>query len=107
MKHVTDILPKRLGLGLSRRSGNANGPSEVLLKAASEDTATVLAGLRTELTGLAIMAIGIWLPFSPFATALGFAGLPALYWPLIVTTLFLYVVLTQAVKMWLLKKAWI
>ena len=53
------------------------------------------------------MAIGIWLPFSPFAAALGFASLPGLYWPLLLVTLFLYVLLTQGVKTWLLEKAWI
>lgn len=30
-----------------------------------------------------------------------------LYWPLLLAPLFLYVLLTQGVKMWLLKKAWI
>jgi hypothetical protein len=33
--------------------------------------------------------------------------LPPLYWPLLLGTLFLYVLLTQAVKVWLLKRAWI
>ncbi len=59
------------------------------------------------LTSLAIMAVGVWLPFSPFSSALGFVRLPPLYWPLLVATLALYVLLTQGVKMWLLKKAWI
>jgi Mg2+-importing ATPase len=65
------------------------------------------ASLPLTLTSLAIMAIGVWLPFSPFAQALGFHALPHLYWPLLLSTLSLYVLLTQAVKMWLLKKAWI
>jgi P-type Mg2+ transporter len=65
------------------------------------------ASLPLTLTTLAIMAVGIWLPFSPFAAALGFAALPHLYWPLLLATLFLYVLLTQGVKMWLLRKAWI
>jgi len=65
------------------------------------------ASLALTLTSLAIMAVGIWLPFSPFAEALGFAALPHLYWPLLLGTLFLYVALTQAVKMWLIKRAWI
>ena len=59
------------------------------------------------LTSLSIMGIGMWLPSSPFASALGFTALPPLYWPLLVATLSLYVVLTQTVKMWLLRKAWI
>jgi len=58
-------------------------------------------------TTAVIMAVGAWLPFSPIAAWLGFAPLPPLYWPLIVLTLFCYVVLTQSVKAWLLRKTWI
>ena len=65
------------------------------------------ASLPLTLTSLAIMAVGIWLPFSPFAAALGFVKLPPLYWVLLFATLSLYVLLTQSVKMWLLKRAWI
>jgi Mg2+-importing ATPase len=59
------------------------------------------------LTSLAVMAVGIWLPYSPFASALGFVALPPLYWPILITTLALYVTLTQTVKKWLLEKAWV
>ncbi|HTP26798.1 MAG TPA: magnesium-translocating P-type ATPase [Anaeromyxobacteraceae bacterium] len=65
------------------------------------------ASLPLTLTSLAIMAFGVWLPSSPFAASLGFAELPHLYWPLLLATLFLYVLLTQTVKVWLLRKAWI
>jgi P-type Mg2+ transporter len=65
------------------------------------------ASLPLTLTTVAIMAVGVWLPFSPFAEALGFTGLPPLYWPFIALTLLLYVFLTQGVKTWLLRKAWI
>ena len=54
-----------------------------------------------------IMMLGVWLPFSPLGPILGFTPLPALYWPLIVVTLFCYVALTQTVKMWLLRKGWV
>ncbi|MGA2064516.1 MAG: magnesium-translocating P-type ATPase [Thermoguttaceae bacterium] len=54
-----------------------------------------------------IMAVGAWLPFSPIAHWLGFRALPPLYWPLLVATLFCYVLLTQGVKTWLMRKAWI
>lgn len=54
-----------------------------------------------------IMAIGIWLPSSPIGPWLGFTPLPLLYWPLLALTLFCYVLLTQGVKMWLIRKAWI
>jgi Mg2+-importing ATPase len=65
------------------------------------------ASLPLTLTSILIMAVGIWLPFSPLAGPLGFTALPPLYWLLILLTLFCYVLLTQSVKMWLLKKAWI
>ncbi len=59
------------------------------------------------LTSVIVMAIGVWLPHSPFAAGLGFVGLPGLYWPLIVLTLLCYVVLTQFVKKYLSKRGWI
>jgi P-type Mg2+ transporter len=58
-------------------------------------------------TTTVIMMIGMWLPISPFATSLGFKPLPSLYWPLLALTLLCYVLLTQGVKVWLLRKAWI
>jgi Mg2+-importing ATPase len=54
-----------------------------------------------------IMAIGIALPYTPLGDYLGFTPLPLLYWPLLALSLFGYVVLTQAVKMWLVRRKWI
>ena len=54
-----------------------------------------------------IMMVGMYLPFSPVASALDFRPLPHLYWPLLVLTMLCYIFLTQSVKMWLLRKAWI
>jgi Mg2+-importing ATPase len=59
------------------------------------------------LTTLAIMAFGIWLPWSPLAGALGLSRLPGLYWPILLLTLLSYVGLTQVIKMWLLRRKWI
>lgn len=59
------------------------------------------------ITSIIVMIIGIWIPYSPFAGSLGFTPLPGLYWPLIALTLICYVVLTQTVKNFLLKKAWL
>ena len=42
-----------------------------------------------------------------FTTALGFTQLPPLYWPILLVTLLVYMVLTQAIKVWLLRKHWI
>jgi len=53
------------------------------------------------------MAFGAWLPYSPVASALGFTPLPWLYWPILALTLLAYMGLTQAIKVWLLKKNWI
>ena len=53
-------------------------------------------------TTVLIMAVGVWLPFSPLASVLGFTPLPQLYWPLLIVTLASYVVLTQLVKMLLI-----
>jgi P-type Mg2+ transporter len=54
-----------------------------------------------------IMATGIAIPFTPLGSYLGFTALPPLFWPLLAVTLLCYVVLTQLVKMWLLKRTWI
>jgi Mg2+-importing ATPase len=58
-------------------------------------------------TTLSIMALGMWLPHSPLASSLGLTALPRLYWPILLVTLLSYVCLTQAIKVWLLRKKWI
>ncbi len=58
-------------------------------------------------TTLAIMALGMGLPYSPLGAALGFAHLPRMYWPILLLTLLSYVGLTQVIKVWLLRKQWI
>src|ERR1700674_3802015 len=65
------------------------------------------ASLPLTLTTLSIMAFGMWLPYSPIASALGFTALPRMYWPILALTLLAYVGLTQGVKVWLLRKQWI
>ena len=57
-------------------------------------------------TTLSIMALGIWLPYSPLASSLGLTGLPRMYWPILLLTLLAYVGLTQVIKVWLLRKKW-
>jgi Mg2+-importing ATPase len=59
------------------------------------------------LTSLLIMAVGIAIPMSPLGHYLGFTTLPPLYWPFLALTLVCYAVLTQGVKMWLLRRRWI
>ena len=55
----------------------------------------------------AIMAIGVLIPFTPLGPYLGFTTLPPLYWPLLALTLLATSLLTQAVKTWLLRRAWV
>ncbi|MGB9275747.1 MAG: HAD-IC family P-type ATPase [Terrimicrobiaceae bacterium] len=65
------------------------------------------ASWQLTVTTVIVMGIAMWLPFSPVAAALGFTQLPLLYWPILFLTVLCYVVLTQVVKMWLIRKAWI
>jgi Mg2+-importing ATPase len=65
------------------------------------------ASLPLILTTVVIIAVGVWLPSSPLGAALGLTVLPGLYWPFLLATLFAYVVLTQGVKVWLLRRNWI
>jgi Mg2+-importing ATPase len=58
-------------------------------------------------TSLLIMAIGVAIPFSPLGRYLGFSTVPLLYWPILALTLVCYMLLTQGVKTWLLRRRWI
>jgi Mg2+-importing ATPase len=58
-------------------------------------------------TTVSIMALGMWLPYSPLASALGFTHLPQMYWPILMLTLLGYMGLTQIIKAWLLRRQWI
>ena len=62
------------------------------------------ASLPVTLTTLAVMAFGAWLPFSPFAGALGFVPLPPGFWLLLVGILVAYVALAQVVKVWFARR---
>lgn len=54
-----------------------------------------------------IMCVGLTIPLTPLGTYLGFTQLPMLYYPLLAITLLCYVVMTQLVKTWLLRRMWI
>jgi Mg2+-importing ATPase len=56
------------------------------------------ASLPLIFTTLAICAVAVWLPYSPFAHGLGFTPLPAGYWPVLALILGCYLALTQWVK---------
>jgi len=55
-------------------------------------------------TTISVMAVGAWLPYSPIAKVFDFEPLPWEYWPLLGLTLLCYVLLTQGVKSWLLRR---
>jgi P-type Mg2+ transporter len=62
------------------------------------------ASVHLTLTTLLIMSIGAWLPYSPFASALGMAPLPGIYWAWIAGFLVCYSLLTHTVKTWFFKR---
>lgn len=57
-------------------------------------------------TTLVVMGIAASLPYSPIASYLGFTPLPLLYWPFLLVTILGYVLLTQLVKTWLIRRKW-
>ncbi|HMN48403.1 MAG TPA: magnesium-translocating P-type ATPase [Ignavibacteriaceae bacterium] len=62
------------------------------------------ASLPMTLTTLAIMLIGIWLPYSPFAQTFGLVALPLIYWVWILGFLICYGIITHLVKIWFFNK---
>ena len=56
------------------------------------------------LTTIGVVLIAVFLPYSPFASALGFVPLPALFWPWLLLFVALYAVLAQFVKSWFTKR---
>jgi Mg2+-importing ATPase len=58
------------------------------------------ASTHLMLTTVVIMAVASWLPYSPFASALGMVPLPAIYWAWIAGFLVTYGILTHFVKTW-------
>ena len=56
------------------------------------------------LTTAVVMAIGAWLPYSPFANYLGLVPLPGIYWLWILLFLVCYSILTHFVKVSFHKK---
>jgi len=55
-------------------------------------------------SSLIIVAVGAGLTVSPLAGTLGFVPLPGLYWLLLTMMLLCYVLLTQVVKTWFVRK---
>jgi len=58
------------------------------------------ASWHMTMTTLTIMAVAVWLPYSPFAEELSMVPLPPVYWLWIIGFLLCYSVMTHYVKMW-------
>ena len=62
------------------------------------------ASLPMLLTTLAVMAVAIWLPYSPFASLFGMVPLPLSYFGWIALFLLAYGAMTHTVKTWFFKR---
>jgi Mg2+-importing ATPase len=58
------------------------------------------ASVPLTLTTLTVCLVGIYLPYSVFATALGFVPLPWAYWPILLFMIVGYLGLTHVMKLW-------
>jgi P-type Mg2+ transporter len=62
------------------------------------------ASLPMLLITATVMCIGMYLPFSPIASSLGFVALPGVYFLWLAGILTCYCILTQLIKTWFIKK---
>ncbi len=62
------------------------------------------ASLPLMVTTVSICVVGMWLPYSTFAAALGFTPLPQGYWPVLAAMLLAYLGVTQLMKSWLIRR---
>jgi Mg2+-importing ATPase len=62
------------------------------------------ASLSLTLTTLAVMAVAIYLPFSPLGGYLGFVPLPVSFWGWMAATLLAYVAITHLMKTFFIRR---
>ena len=62
------------------------------------------ASRQLTLTSLAIVSIAAFLPYSPLGPSLGLVPLPGLYWLFLLFFMLGYMLLTQFIKTWFIKK---
>jgi Mg2+-importing ATPase len=55
-------------------------------------------------TSVVICMVGIALPFTYIGGSLGFVALPPLYWPVVLTIIGCYAVLTHVTKVWFVRR---
>jgi len=58
------------------------------------------ASVPLTLTTMTVCLVGVYLPYSAFAPALGFVPLPWSYWPILVAMIVAYLALTHLMKLW-------
>ena len=63
-----------------------------------------VAALPLMITTCMIMAVGIYIPFSPLGTMIGLVPLPTQYFGWLVAMLLSYTILTQVIKVWFVRK---
>jgi Mg2+-importing ATPase len=64
----------------------------------------IWAALPLTLLTIAIMAVGVLIPFTPLGESIGLVALPASYFPWLLATLLSYCALAQIVKVWYVRK---
>jgi len=62
------------------------------------------ASLPVTLSTLAVMVVGILLPFTPLGERVGLVSLPVSYFPWLAATLLCYCILTQIIKQWYIRR---
>jgi Mg2+-importing ATPase len=62
------------------------------------------ASVPLALTTLAVMALGVAIPFTPLGEAVGLVPPPSGYFPWLAGTLLAYCALTQAAKVWYVRR---
>lgn len=62
------------------------------------------ASIPLMLSTIGVVLLGIVLPYSPYASSLGFVALPGAYWMYLVAMLVAYVAVTQLAKAWLIQR---
>jgi hypothetical protein len=91
-------IPRRLRI--SFKASNQSVPTAAVRTAANPLRSR--ASWPLTLTTIAVVAVGVALPFTPVAELLGFVPLPATFFAFLVAVTLTYLVLVEVVKRWLL-----
>jgi len=75
-----------------------------VIRTATLPTLANRPSLPLVVASLLVCGTGLWLPWSPLSSLLGFAPLPAAYWWGLAAILAAYALVTQAAKAWLIRR---